>query len=402
MVKIGIQLDLAGAYGRDVLRGVMRFASTLGTWQFVMPPMYSLDRKKTVEPASADAVIAMVHSPRSVEPFREHGVPVVNVARTLSPSQLSALDLPTVAPDDDAVGRLGYRHLRDLGFRHFGFCGHPTGDWSLSRCRAFREAAEADGNWCSTVAAADEVPLEWVKSLPRPCAVLAANDRYAWHAIDACRTVGVRVPEDVAVLGVDNDVLLAEMVRPTLSSIVPSAFRVGMEAAALLRDLLEGQPPPKTPILLAPEGVVTRHSTSVLAMEDADVAAAVRFIRENAGRPISVEDVMACVPTSRRNLERRFRRELSRSILDEIRRVHIQRASELLRTTDLDMPAVARQSGFRSAVRFSAVFREETGMSPTAYRRQHRRVAADRGAEAEEVSRKRSAAGQKRRRGRAT
>lgn len=356
----------------------MRFASTVGNWQFVMPPMYSLDRKKTVEPESADGVIAMVHSPRTIEPFRARGVPLVNVARTLSPERLIEFGLPTVAPDDEAVGRLGYRYLRDLGFRNFGFCGHPTGDWSLSRCRTFVEQARSDGCWCSSVSAADEVPLEWVRSLPRPCAVLAANDRYAWHAIDACRVVGVRVPEDVAVLGVDNDVLLAELVRPTLSSITPAAFRVGLQAAALLRELLAGEPPPLTPILLTPEGVVTRHSTSVLAMDDPDVAAAVRFIRENAARPIGVDDVMASVPTSRRNLERRFRRELNRSILDEIRRVHLERAAELLRTTDLDMPAVARQSGFRSAVRFSSVFRETYGQAPTAYRRQHRRAVLDR------------------------
>jgi LacI family transcriptional regulator len=372
MLKIGIQVDLAGAYGRDALRGVMRYANTVGDWEFVMPPMYSLNTKRTVEPHAVDGVIGMLHSPRSYEPFRDAGIPVVNVARTLAAEQLAKIGLPSVLPDEEAIGRLAYDTLRDLGFRQFGFCGHPTSDWSLARCKTFVAAATEDGYPCSTVAAADSVPVEWVVSLKKPCAILAANDRYAWHAIDACREVNIRVPEDVAILGVDNDVLLAEMVRPTLSSITPDALGIGYVAAELLADLIQGKPTPAAPVMLPPEGVVTRHSTDVLAMDDPDVVVAARFIRENAAKPISVDDVMEQVSTSRRNLERRFRRELGRSLLGEIRRMHLSRAMNLLRNTDLDIPSVARESGFTSAIRFSTVFRELAGMPPTQYRREQR------------------------------
>jgi LacI family transcriptional regulator len=372
MLKIGIQVDLAGGYGRDALRGVMRYANTVGDWEFVMPPMYSLNTKRTVEPRAVDGVIGMLHSARTFEPFRDAGTPVVNVARTLSADQLAKIGLPSVLPDDGAIGALAYDYLRDLGFRQFGFCGHPTSDWSHQRCKTFAAAAAEDGYPCSTVAAADSVPVEWVVSLKKPCAILAGNDRYAWHAIDACREAGIRVPEDVAILGVDNDVLLAEMVRPTLSSVTPDALSIGYVAAELLAELMKGKPAPAAPVLLPPEGVVTRHSTDVLAMDDPDVVAAARFIRENAAKPISVDDVMDQVSTSRRNLERRFRRELGRSLLDEIRRMHLARAMNLLRNTDLDIPAVAKESGFTGAVRFSTVFRELTGMPPTQYRREQR------------------------------
>src|SRR5687768_8758162 len=290
MLKVGIQVDLAGGYGRETLRGIMRYANTVGDWEFVMPPMYSLNTKRTVEPHAVDGVIAMLHSPRSHEPFRAAGIPVVNVARTLSIEQLSAMGLPSVLPDDEAIGRVAYDCLRDLGFRRFGFCGHPTSDWSHARRRTFAAAAAEDGFPCSTVAAADKVPVEWVVALKKPCAILAGNDRYAWHAIDACREVGIRVPEDVAVLGVDNDVLLAEMVRPTLSSITPAALRIGFVAAELLADLIAGNAAPAAPVLIPPEGVVTRHSTDVLAMDDPDDVAAARFIRENAAKPICVAD----------------------------------------------------------------------------------------------------------------
>jgi LacI family transcriptional regulator len=372
LLKIGIQVDLAGGYGREALRGVMRYANTVGNWEFVMPPIYSLNTKKTVEPHSVDGVIGMLHSPRSYEPFRAAGIPVVNVARTLPVETLAKIGLPSVLPDDGAIGRLAYDYLRDLGFRQFGFCGHPTSDWSLARGRTFAGAAADDGFPCSTVTAADKVPIEWVVSLKKPCAILAGNDRYAWHTIDACREVGIRVPEDVAILGVDNDVLLAEMVRPTLSSVTPDALGIGFAAAELLAELIAGRAVPTAPELLPPEGVVTRHSTDVLAMDDPDVVAAARFIRENAAKPISVDDVMQQVSTSRRNLERRFRRELGRSLLDEIRRMHLARAMNLLRNTDLDIPAVARESGFTGPIRFSTVFREFTGMPPTQYRREQR------------------------------
>jgi LacI family transcriptional regulator len=202
--------------------------------------------------------------------------------------------------------------------------------------------------------------------------VLAANDRYAWHAIDVCREEGISVPEDIAVLGVDNDVLLSDMVRPTLSSIMIPGEQIGFEAARLLDEMLQGKKVSMTPVLLPPQGVVTRHSTDVLSIDDPDVAEAARFIRENAFKAITVQSVLDCVSMSRRNLERRFKRVMKRSLLDEIRRVHLDRATRLLRETDLDMPHVAEQSGFGSPIRFSTVFKEMTGVAPSIYRRKHR------------------------------
>ena len=374
MLRIGIQVDFAGAYGRGVLRGVMRYANQKGNWEFVMPPMYSLRSSRTMDPHAADGVIAMLHDPRSVAPFRRARVPVVNTARTVAPQELRRLGVPSVLPDDAVVGELAFQYFADRGFRSFGFCGHPRAAWSLQRCDAFRRACDArgDGTTFSHVAAADRVPREWIVSLPRPCAVLAANDRYAWHAIDACREIGVSVPEDIAVLGVDNDVLLSDMVRPTLSSMMIPAEQIGFEAARVLDDMLQGKRAPKEPVLLPPHSVVTRHSTDVLSIEDPDVAEAAKFIRENASHPLTVQNVLDCVSMSRRNLERRFKRVMKRSLLDEIRRVHLDRATRLLRETDLDMPRVAEQSGFASPIRFSTVFKEMTGVAPSIYRRKHR------------------------------
>jgi len=372
MLRIGIQLDMVGAYGREVLRGIMQYANRAGNWEFVMPPMYSIDRKKTVSPRAVDGIVAMIHDQRSIMPFRRAGVPVLNVARTLDDEALTTLNLPSVLPDDVAIGRLAYEYFRDRGFRNFGFCGHPTAAWSRARESAFEAAVNADGHQCFRVHVADDVPVDWITTVPVPAAILAANDRYAWHAVDACRNAGLRVPENVAILGCDNDELLVDMVRPSLSSIKPASFAVGYEAGRVLSELMHGGRVSPRPHLVPPEGIVTRHSTDVLVIEDESVAAAARFIRENASKPIGVEAVLDEVATGRRTLERRFREQMGRSLLDEIRRVRIDRAMQLLRDTDLDMPTIAEQCGFSSQARFATVFRQESNSTPTGYRKRLR------------------------------
>lgn len=371
MIRVGIQLDFAGGYGRDVLRGVMEYANLQTDWEFVMPPMYSLMARK-IDPKANDGVVAMVHAARSIRRYRRVGIPLVNTARTVSTHELQHVRLPTVVPDDAAVGRMAFEYFWERHFRSFGFCGHSTAAWSRLRGNAFAAACREKGVYFSQAVAANHVPARWIQSLPRPCAVLGANDRYAWHAIDVCRESGISVPEEIAVLGVDNDVFLTEMVRPSLSSIDLGATRIGFEAARILDSMLRGRRPKNDLVEIPPAGVVTRHSTDVLSIEDDVVAETAKFIREHSAEPIGVDDILSHVTMSRRNLERRFRRVMHRSLLDEIRRVHLDRAMKLLRETSLDIPCVAEQSGFASHVRFSTVFREQFGATPTGYRRKHR------------------------------
>jgi LacI family transcriptional regulator len=176
------------------------------------------------------------------------------------------------------------------------------------------------------------------------------------------------VPDEIAVMGIDNDELIVRLTTPPLSSIDINAERVGFEAAKLLDSLMRGQPAPKEPVLVPPMGLVTRQSTDVLAIEDEDVAAAVKFIREHRARPINVKDVLEQVPVSRRSLYRKFRDATGRSLAEEIRLAHIQQAKRLLSTTDWPVSRVADASGFSGATRFGIVFRRATGLTPTQYR----------------------------------
>jgi LacI family transcriptional regulator len=370
MLRIGLELDMVGGYGREVLRGLMQYADLIGTWEFIMPKMYAFDRT----PLAAEethGLVSMVHNPADIRGFVEMGIPVVNVAHTLTDREIESLGLPSVVPDDAKVGAAAFEYFRERGFRNYAFCGHPTVAWSCVREESFAQAAQNAGFSCAVSRVADAVPLDWVRSLPPRVAVLGANDRYAWHCINACRELGIRVPEDLAVLGVDNDTLIAEMVAPALSSVKPAAFMVGIEAGRLLQELIQSPTTPPRIVRVPPDGIVTRLSTEVLMIDDPAVVSAVRFIRLNASRPIGVNDVLDEVMLSRRNLERRFRAVLDRTLLDEIRRVRVERACDLLRETSFDMPAIAESCGFLSHVRFSTVFRQMLGMSPSTYRRRY-------------------------------
>jgi LacI family transcriptional regulator len=184
--------------------------------------------------------------------------------------------------------------------------------------------------------------------------------------------VGLRVPEDVAMIGVGNNERLCGLARPPLSSVVLASEQIGYEAAALLDRLIEGEPPPERPILLPPIGVVARQSSDILAIPDPEVVAAIRMIRQSDLALIQVDDVVRASSVSRRTLELRFRQSLDRGIFEEIQRVRVDRAASLLAGTDMPMSILAKQAGFSNGMHLSSAFRRKRGMTPTAYRRQYR------------------------------
>jgi LacI family transcriptional regulator len=372
MIRIGIDVDMIGSYGREVLRGLIQFSGLENNWEFVRPTMYGVERKTQLRPRLIDGAVIMVHSLQSIRHLQRSKVPIVNVSHTLDAHVLNAHRLYSVIPDDSAIGAAAFTYLRERGFRSFAFCGHPTVGWSRHRQTAFVSAASEQGLNCMTHLKPDAVSASWVARLPKPVAIFCANDRYGWLAIDACRSMKIRVPEEVVILGVDNDLLLVDLVKPTLSSIESAGFQVGLAAGALLQQLLKKKRPAKFVTTVPTQSIITRHSTEVLAVEDDDVANALRFIREKSSKPIGVDEVVGYVMVSRRNLERKFKNVLGRSILQEIRRVRIDRACTLLRDTSFDMPSIASGCGFASHVRFGTVFRQVMGMAPSTFRRQHR------------------------------
>ena len=212
---------------------------------------------------------------------------------------------------------------------------------------------------------------DWLRSLPRPIGIMACNDMRGQHVLDACRRINAAVPEEVAVIGVDNDELVCDLCDPPLSSVMPNPQRIGFEAAALLDRLMEGEKPQQMSKLVEPLGIVTRQSTDVLAIEDPLVASAVKYIRQRACDGISVVDVLHHVPVSRSILERRFRKFIGRSPQSEIRNVQLKRVKQLLRETDLPLERIAALSGYDHPEYMSVVFKRELGQTPGQYRTQN-------------------------------
>jgi LacI family transcriptional regulator len=305
------------------------------------------------------------------EVVRSCGRPAVDVsAARLLP------ELPWVETDDAAIARLAADHLLERGLRHFGYCGDSRFNWSKWREEHFRAQLAEAGHACHAAPSprrgGDEL-ADWVRSLPRPAGVLACYDIRGREVLAACRRAGVAVPDQVAVIGVDADELLCELSDPPLSSIVPNTRHTGWVAAELLDALMAGRPVGADAHRIPPLGVITRRSTDMLAVEDTDLAAALRFIRDNACAGITVADVVSRLPLSRRVLEARFLKVLGRTPHAEILRVRLEQVKALLARGDLSLDTIARRTGFRHGEYLSAVFKRELGETPGQFRTRQRR-----------------------------
>lgn len=292
-------------------------------------------------------------------------------------------DLPQVRSDDDAIGRMAAEHLIERGFQRFGFCGFTGEAWSHRREEAFQstvrsragaDCAQYNSVWQGPNAHPWEEELacimQWLSELTPPVALMACNDIRGQQVINACSLIGLAVPEQVAVIGADNDDLLCRVCSPPLSSVIPNAETVGFRAAEMLADLMDGNAPAASSQLIPPLGVATRQSTDVVAIEDRDIATALRFIREHACRGISVDEVVAHSDISRSTLERQIRKHLGRTPQEEIRRVQIKRARELLLATDLPVEKIAELCGFEHSEYLHVVFKRISGITPGQFRRQ--------------------------------
>lgn len=281
-----------------------------------------------------------------------------------------------------AVANLAADHLLDRGFQHFAYCGmppSPTNLWSEERYRAFAKRLRTRGFPCHIYRGVHKTTRQWnsilaslgswLRSLPKPIGLMAGNDRRARHVLEACHTYDLRVPEEVAVIGVDNDELLCELSTPQLSSVEQDAKRIGYEAIALLDRMMGGEKPAQRHFLIDPLGVVTRRSTDILAIEDRLVAKTMTFITSNASQGIKVRDVVNSSAVSRSGLETRFKAALGCTIHAAIRKTQLQRARRMITETNLAMKEIAAVTGFKSVQHMTTLFGRAFGQTPAKFRK---------------------------------
>lgn len=370
------------AHGRRKIKGIIDYYGKHSAWEiyrneesqpFVMP--------ENLTDWDGDGVIGEIYTAEDVAIYNTLSIPVVNTSTSPFGN-----DFPSVRVDNHAIGRIAAEHLVECKLDNFAFVG-PAGLFhARERHEGFIQALAESGSSCTSVwyqprdaqgthiseeLVMPDALLDGLRGLPLPVGVMASSDRVGFAVLEACRKLGLRSPEDVAVVGVDNDEMYCNLAYSSMTSIAPNARDVGFIAAGMLDKLMNGEELDDTCVLVPPTRIVFRNSTDMTRSEYPEVARALRFIRNHANEFIDVSNVLDVVPVSRRWLEMKFKAEVGHGIYQEIRRLHVEKAQELLLTTDWPVSRVAKESGFNNTERFEFAFQKLLNMSATEFRKQH-------------------------------
>jgi len=396
---VAVVVDAAVPYDREIAKGVAQYAREVGDWRLYVEEE-QCRRLPDLACWQGHGIIASFDDEQVVRAVTAAGIPVVavgggggvhDVAGGAPVVDVPFVDIPFVDTDNLRIAVLAAEHLLERGLVHFGFYGLPTASaavWSTARAAAFRQRLAESGHGCSTLtprhdatqwAALQAELAEWLRSLPKPVGVLACDDLRARHLLEACAASGLRVPHEVAVIGVDDDEFVCELSDPPLSSIAQAARGVGIEAARILDRLMGRRPghgrvpasvPPRT--VVPPLGIVARRSTDTLAVDDAVVAAVIRAIRDRGCQGLSIAELVRSSGLTRWVLEKRFRTAVGHSIHDDLLRTRLGEARRLVTSTDLPLKQVPPRAGFRSVAYMTTLFRRHLGTTPAALRRSSR------------------------------
>lgn len=369
-----------------ILKGFLEYSGKRADWSFVRIPERVDASLDWLRGCGADGALIMVSSEQAAETARSLRMPVVNLSGYFQFS-----DLPTVMVDQKEIARMAARHLLERNHSRFGYYGTSDLWYSRVRRESFVETVEAAGGKCQVL----EVPSiaqngeawrnpqecldRWLCTLRPPVAIMASTDLRACMVAHACAQAGLRIPEDVALIGVDNDPA-PQFHDPPLSSVSRNDAEVGLRAAALLDHLMDGGSPPAQPILVPPDAVICRHSTEPVTMNRARIARTVRFIHSNVHRPFGVEELLDVASMPRGAFEQHFENTLGIPPDSFIDRCRIERATSLLASPqNRSLTEIATLSGFCSPRRFRQVFRRLMGVPPSVYLRQKKDECVPRG-----------------------
>jgi LacI family transcriptional regulator len=380
--RVALRFSLNSGLTRDMVRGVIAYTQKHGPWEIDIRSSEPIaftdwDELKTWK---GDGIIAPIYEPAQIRMLQKKNIPVVNVA-----DSIGDMSFPSITFDNLATGKMAAEYLLAYKLDRFAFIGPKKYGYSLKRCKAFAETIAQHGGSCTkcwikpvTSAAHKILDDSWVaqghylaalQQLQPPVGILAANDQVGYGILRAARQLGLRSPEDICLLSVDNDEILCNLAHPNLSSISLAAEQFGYKAAAMLDAQMRGRPLQEPCIIIPPDKIITRNSSDFIHHDNRYVAEALRYIRNHAGRFIDVSDVMSVVPISRRSLERLFQDQIGHGVYKEIARCHIERAKELLTQTDWSISRIARESGYNSTNRFEVAFRNETTVGAMHYRK---------------------------------
>jgi len=385
--KILLHIDSSRIYGRSLLRGFIKYAKLHTDWilfgdiTYFQRNISNKQRIEEIQEQKPDATV--IREPQAIKQLLALNIPTILCANLLNTTSIKkqTSKYSTIIPDGQKIGRMGATYFLEKGYKNFAFVGYNNTGWSQSRENGFSATIQEKELETFTL----NIPhnnnrnkdtenlAQWLQKLPKPIAVMACNDTRALNVINACRIAELHVPEDIAVLGVDNDDVVCEMSAPSISSIELGAKKTGYETAELLHQMLTSEHPvPIQDIPVNPLYVVTRQSTDSTAIEDPIVAGALNFIRNNIHTPIQVNTIVENACISRRNLELRFHKIIGRGIQNEIRRLRVKAISRMSLETNLPVHEIAQNFGYNDATNLSRFFKKEAGMSLLEYRKKYK------------------------------
>jgi LacI family transcriptional regulator len=375
--RVALLVDTSTSWGVRLIKGINRYSQEVGNWLIHVEPRGRYEIFGLPTGWSGEGIIARITREELADEIVATGLPAVNLS--WYPYQGPLIARCTV--DEQESGRMSASYFLSNGFERFAYCGPIDRPGYVDRfAESYKAVLAAAGHECHLYAPppgetkrAWNVHLaslvKWLRSLPKPVALLCWNAARGRQVTEACHYAGLRVPDQVAVLGGEYDELMSHISNPPLSTLDQPSEQVGYAAAEMLASMMAGRKPPAQPLLFAPTRIIVRHSTDTLAIDDDVVREALELIRQRAPQGISVGEVVRKLSVGRRTLEQRFLRLLGRTPAAEIRRVRIEEAKRLLIDTDKAMGAVARASGFSQLDMFSRAFRRVVGMPPSEYRR---------------------------------
>ena len=376
--KVALLIETSTAYGRSLIRGIVEYANIATSWVLYNEPSGVLEKRSNVCLADFNGVI-MRDTPENLK-LLNPDIPTVVAIRYES----SVEGVPNIISDGEQIGKTAADYFRLIGVTRFAFCGFEDMPWSRERGQAFMDAAKDAESHHSYSPTAHDTDYshqladiaDWLQSLPKPIGLLACNDVRGAHIIEACKMRGIRVPQEIAILGVNNDDLICEIASPPLSSIALDTQKAGHDAAKCLDRMMRGKYAALNTIKVGTKGVVTRQSTRVLIdVKDPIVAHALHYITLKSKQSVQVREVAAEIGLCRRSLERRFQKELNSTIHNEIKKARIEAMSRMLLQTDLTVAEIAHNMGFESNNHISRFFTAHMNMTPSAFRSLHKKTA---------------------------
>lgn len=371
--KVALLIETSTSYGRSLIRGIIQYANIANHWIFYSEPRGLFEKIPRLDRWELDGII-MRDTPENLK-LMELNIPTIISLRY----QDKISSVPNIIGNSKTIGKMAAKYFHEKGFKNFAFCGFDHFPWSSEREESFVNTIRPKDNVFVYKQRAKKFDYErelnsiaqWLLSLPKPIAIMTCNDVRGTHVLEACKIAQIRVPLEVAVLGVNNDDMICNAMSPPLSSIALNTHKAGQQAAICLEKMMNNNKIIDQNIVVEPEYVVTRRSTDILAIDNLEVATAIEFIKLNSRKFLQVNDVVAATGTNRRSLERHFRQLLNRTIHEEITRTRIDAISKMLIDTDLSILEIATRMEFNNVNHISRYFKAAKGLTPSEFRKTH-------------------------------